>query len=97
MKKKIALILIVMALGWFVFSRIKNNRNSQPALQTTKPETGTLIVSLSATGQVSTANNASVTTQTSGVIKKIYVENGQQVKVGSMIAEVELDLIGRLR
>lgn len=58
---------------------------------------GTLVVSISASGQISAANSASVTTQTSGVVSKIYVTNGQKVKAGDPIALMDLDLDGKQR
>jgi len=65
--------------------------------QTASVEKGTLIVSISTSGQISSANSASVSTQTSGVVNKIYVENGQKVNTGDPIAEVDLDMDGRQR
>jgi HlyD family secretion protein len=56
-----------------------------------------LVVSISASGQISAANSASVTTQTSGVVSKIYVTNGQKVKAGDPIALMDLDLDGKQR
>lgn len=89
----LVIIVTVFFIGWKNF----NKKSTTSQYQTTIVEKGNLIVSLSASGQVSTANSASVTTQASGVIKKIYVENGQEVKVGDKLAELELDMTGNQR
>lgn len=96
-RKRIA-ILIVVALvviigGWKILSQ----KSSQPQYQTTQAEKGTLIVAVSASGQVLEANSATVSTKTSGVVSQIYVENGQKVKIGDKIAEIDLDLEGKQR
>lgn len=96
-RKKLAIfivcILVLAFAGWKIFG----NKTQQPQYQTAQAEKGTLIISISASGQVSATNNASVSTQTSGVVNEVYVKNGQEVKVGDKIAELELDLDGKLR
>jgi len=89
----IILILIVGFVGWKVFGK----KTSQPQYQTAQVEKGTLIVSVTASGGVSTANSADVNTQTSGVVSKVYVQNDQKVKSGDPIAEVDLDMDGKQR
>jgi len=96
--RKIVLISLMLAavlgfLGW----RVLGSKQEKAQYQTARAEKGTLIVSISTSGQVSSANNTSVTTQASGVVAKVYAQNGQLVKVGDKIAELELDLDGKLR
>lgn len=87
---KIIGLILIIAIGWFISTKIQS---SQTAIQyqTSVAEKGTLIVSISASGQVSNANSGSVGTQASGVVTKIHVKNGQLVKQGDIIAEIELD------
>lgn len=96
-KKKIAtfviLGLLIIFLGWRFFG----NKQPKPQYQTAKAEKGTLIQTVTASGQVSAANNTSVTTQASGVVSNVFVKNDQTVKTGDKIAELELDLDGKLR
>lgn len=89
----IGLAIILGLVGW----RILAGRQPKTQYQTAQAEKGTLIESISASGQVSSTNNASVSTQASGVVAKVYVQNDQKVKVGEKIAELELDLEGKLR
>lgn len=88
---------VIVALGWFSYSTFTSNKSSKPQYQTSIAQKGTLIVSLAGSGTVSSANSATVTTQTSGVVKKLFVENGQLVKSGSQIVEVDLDMDGKQR
>jgi len=89
-------LLLILSV-WQIGSVVRSKQASKPQYQTATAEKGTLVVSITGSGQVSAANSASVTTQTSGVVKKIYVQNGQEVTTGDPIAEVDLDLDGRQR
>ena len=64
---------------------------------TAQAEKGTFVLSITASGQVSATNNATVSTQASGVVKEVFVQNDQQVASGDKIAELDLDLEGKLR
>lgn len=96
-RKKIAVLLILLIISGFVVSKTMGNKTSSVEYQTAQAEKGTLIVSITASGQVSAANSTSVNTQASGVVTKVYVKNGQTVKVGDKIAELEPDLDGKQR
>lgn len=100
MKKSHKIILVVLliagaagSIGW----RLQSRPKAPAQYQTAKVETGTLVVTVEASGQVSSSNNAAITTQASGVVKEVYVENGQSVSTGDKIARLELDLDGKLR
>lgn len=96
-KKKIAIFVILGLLITFLGFRFFGNKQPKPQYQTVKAEKGTLIQTVTASGQVSAANNTSVTTQASGVVSNVFVKNDQTVKTGDKIAELELDLDGKLR
>lgn len=92
--KKIFLIVLIIGIGWGIFQFFSKN-TQQTAYQTATAEKGTLVVSLSQSGLVSSANNASITTQVSGVVKNVHVKNGDIVTMGDKIADVELDQAGK--
>ncbi len=94
---KAVAVIALIGLGWFGYTRIKAQAAKQPTYQTAMVEKGTLIVSVSVSGQVSSANSAEVTTQASGVVKTVYVKDGDTVQAGDKIAELELDLVGKQR
>jgi len=94
MKKSIviysALGLIVIGIGlllWNFFSKSSNNI-------TYKTETvtkGNLVTSISTSGTISSSNSSSITTQVSGTVKKVYVNDSDTVAKDQKIAEIELD------
>ncbi len=90
-KTKIVILLLIFATSWLGFSLLRPTKSQQPQYQTIQVEKGTLVVSISASGQVSAANSGEVKTSASGVVKKIYVENDQTVESGAKIADIELD------
>ena len=85
------MILIIMAGSWLGLTKLRATQSQRPTYQTAPVEKGTLVVTISASGQVSAANSGEVKTAAAGVIKKIYVKNDQVVKSGAKIAEIELD------
>ncbi len=100
MKKSSKIVLLVIAaiaiggIGWY---RLSTSKSTAPTYQTAVVEKGNLIVSVSVSGQVSGANSAEVTTQASGVVKAVYVKDGDTVKAGQKIADIDLDITGSQR
>jgi len=93
-KTKIAIGVCVLLILIFIVSRSRQNK-STTSYQTSTAKVDTLVVSLSASGQVSSANIREVSTSASGVVKKIYVQNGQTIKANAPIIELELDADGQ--
>lgn len=89
----IAVVIVAAFIGW----RVLGSKKQQPQYQTEKVERGNIIVSVSVSGQVSSANSAEVTTQASGVISTVYVKDGDSVKAGDRVAQLDLDLTGQQR
>ncbi|MCJ7826206.1 hypothetical protein MUP56_01150, partial [Patescibacteria group bacterium] len=73
---KLIIIILLIGGGWFLYQKLSSKKTSTPQYQTGAVERGTVISSVTATGQVATSNSTSVTTQASGVISKIYVKDG---------------------
>lgn len=94
---KIIIIITLLAAGWFTIPKLQRGKSQKTQFQTTQVEKGILTVVVSASGQVTAGNSATVDTAASGVISKIFVENGQRVKAGDKIAQVDLDLVGKQR
>jgi membrane fusion protein, macrolide-specific efflux system len=93
---KIIIGVAVLGLVWLVVSKFHGS-TAKTTYQTGTAARGTLIVTVTASGTVSSANSAVVTTSTSGVVSKIFVKNGDQVKSGDPIAQVDLDMDGSQR
>lgn len=96
MRTNIIAILVLVAAVFIGVLRLTASKTK--TTYTTEAATGgTLIITVSSSGNISSANSASVTTQTSGVVSKIFVKNGDTVKSGDPIAEVDLDMNGQQR
>lgn len=92
--KKVVFLLIVITVIGFVGFRIFGGKNQTPQYQTATVQKGDIVSSVSASGQINSSNMVGVTTQASGVIKQIFVTDGQQVSAGDKILEVTLDSAG---
>ncbi len=89
---KIIFLVIILGVGYLGYTKfVKKSSTTQSQYQTATAEKGTIVVTVSSSGSVSSANSGSVTTQASGVVTKILVKNGQQVKTGQQIATFDLD------
>ena len=94
--KKIITVIIILGISWFGF-RFFTKGQQQVQYQAAKAEKGTVVVSVTGSGNVSASNSTSVSTQATGVISKVYVNDGDQVKTGDKVAEIDLDLQGKQR
>lgn len=89
-KKAIIVIILLILVGYFGYKQFLS-KPTAPQYQTAQATKGTLVTSVSASGNVTTANNVSVTIQASGVVKDVLVKNGDQVSQGQMLATLTLD------
>src|SRR5260221_493473 len=94
--KKIAIVLgiiIVGLVGWNMFGPKK----SSTQYQTAPVQKQTIIESLGESGSVAVANRMSISTQASGVVKEVDIQNGDTVTTGQTIAVLSLDQQGLQR
>ena len=70
-KMKVLILLVILGIGFLMNTMIGKSQDGKVTYQTSKVEKGTLITSVSATGSVTTSNIQEVTTQSTGVIKKM--------------------------
>lgn len=94
MRKKIIIGIIVLLM--LVLGGVKLFAK-KPALEykTAMAKTGTLIDSISASGSVLSVNVMSANTKASGIVKQVFVKDGDQVNKGDKILEIELDFQGQ--
>ncbi|HUW21439.1 MAG TPA: efflux RND transporter periplasmic adaptor subunit [Candidatus Bathyarchaeia archaeon] len=93
-RKKIIILVILLLIGGFAAWRILGKREDKTQYQTVQVERGMIISSVSASGQVLSVNIMSANTKASGIVKKVYVKDGDQVKKGDKILEIDLDFQG---
>lgn len=91
LRNKLLIIVAVSVALWFGGSRVINTKAQQPQYQTAQAEKGTLITSTSASGTVSQGSSVSITTNAAGVVKDVYVKDGDTVSKGDKIADITLD------
>ncbi|MDN5363359.1 MAG: HlyD family secretion protein [Eubacteriales bacterium] len=92
-KKKVIIYAIialvaVVAGSWYLFSHGRNGSNTT-ALATTTVRRGTIKVTVSATGTVQPAVTKKIVAKASSTLKKIYVQEGSQVKKGDLLFELD--------
>lgn len=93
---KLIILVLVIGIGFFIYKKIYATANSgKVSYQTATAEKGTLVVSLTTSGQVAATNSRTVTTTASGVVKSVYVKEGQKVSTGTPLMLIDLDLDGR--
>lgn len=96
-RKKLFLILVILAVvvfGWQIFI---SGKTQQPQYQTARAEKGTIVSSVSASGQVLTANVINITSSATGVVKQVFTVDEDRIAKGDKIAEIELDNAGQQR
>ncbi len=90
LQKIVLLALCIVVIG-FVAHRILSRKEAAVEYQTAKVEKKNVIATVTASGQVTSSNNAAVNTLATGVVTTIYAQNGQEVQAGDPIAELDLD------
>lgn len=91
LKRKFLIIAVGLALiigGYFGYQAIRPNK-AQLQYVTAPVEKGTLISSVSGSGQVSALNQVDIKPKVSGEITLVNVKNGQAVKEGDLIAQID--------
>lgn len=90
-KLRIIIIFVLIILGVGFWYRNISSQNTKPQYQTAQAQKDTLVQTVTASGQITNANNVSITIQASGVVDKVLVKNGDQVSQGQTIATLTLD------
>ena len=88
---KILIALLIIGGGWFTYNKITSAKASQPTYQTTQVEKGTLVTTVTASGNITAGNNLTISTTATGTVSNVYVKNGETVKAGQKIAIITLD------
>jgi len=90
MNKKIILpIIIIIVILLVVFKTF--SKKGKAKIELVEVQRGTVLEEISATGQVKKGEPINISFKQDGKIKKIYIQVGDQVKTGSLLAELETD------
>jgi len=91
MNKKIIisiLVILILGTGYFYFKNFSKNKN-QTRYVLTKVERGTILTSVSGTGQIEGEEEKEIKPKVSGDVLKIYVQKDQKVKEGDLLLEID--------
>ncbi len=89
-KHKIYSLIIVVVLGLggnYVYKAVKGNTTTSYVLAAVTK--GTLITSISGSGQISVTNQVDVKSKAGGEVTGVYVTQGQVVKLGAVLASID--------
>ena len=82
------IFIIILAIGYFGYKKATSTAGDTRYI-TAKVERGTIIASVSGTGQVSADSQIDLKPKVSGDIISLYAKNGDRVLAGALIAEID--------
>ena len=85
-----AIIILLAAVGGYYGYKALSGNSAQIKYVTAAVEKGTLVVSVSGSGQVSVSNQIDVTAKISGDVIYVGVKNGQEVKSGTLLVQLDM-------
>lgn len=94
-RKRIIATTIILVLGVSAFLLINKAKQTSVSYQTTTVQKGSVISAISASGKAISTSILPISTQTSGIVSKVYVKDGDKVYQGQKIATVTPDTAGQ--
>ena len=82
------ILILIIGGGYFGYRKLAGNKNAVRYV-TAAVEKGTLIVSVSGSGQVSASDQIDIKPAVSGEVVDVGVKNGEVVKAGTLIAQLD--------
>jgi HlyD family secretion protein len=86
----IILVLIVVVFGGALYYLYQKNQESPVVYETEKASTQTIVKQTVATGSIVPKEEILIKPNISGIIDKVFIEAGKQVKVGDLIAQLKV-------
>jgi len=86
-RNKIIGFVIIIIIIFIIFSLL--NKNKEPEYSYAEVKKGTIIEEISATGTVKAVQDISLRFKVGGVVEKIYVKEGQDVKAGDLLIKLD--------
>lgn len=84
----IGLIIIVLAVGGYFIVKSLTSKPAETRYVLAAVEKGTIITSVSGTGQISVTNQVDVQAKASGDLYNVSIVAGQEVKTGAILAQI---------
>jgi len=82
-----AALLVVAAAGFFFYR--SGEKKAGPSFKTEPVSVGSLVVKVSATGNLQPTNQVEVGSELSGIVEKIFVDENDQVTKGQVLARLD--------
>ena len=86
--KAIIILIILLGGGYWVYGKITSTTGNIRYL-TAKVEKGTIVASISGTGQVSALNQVDIKSKVSGDVLYLSAQNGQRIGASALIAKLD--------
>ena len=88
--KNIGFVLIALGLLFSIAYYIKTNSRSAITYETEQLKNKTIEDKIVATGSVVPEDEVNIVPQISGIIQEIYVDEGDQVQAGDLLAKIKV-------
>lgn len=88
--KYVLIVLAVLAVLWAAVFFIKSNSKTSVTYKTQKPFISNIEKKTVATGKLIPEDEIEIKPQISGIIEKVYLEEGVKVKAGDLIAQIKV-------
>lgn len=88
---KVIVVIVIAALGWggYKFVKSRNSSEEQTRYVLASVERGTIVSSVSGSGQVSASNELELKPKASGDLVYVNAIQGQEVKAGTLLFQVD--------
>lgn len=86
----ILLLVLIIGLVWTFYFLYQKSQKPPEVFQTVSPFDTTVIKKTVATGSVTPRKEVNMKSQVSGIIEKLYIVAGQQIKQGDVIAKIKI-------
>ncbi len=93
MKKALKIVLLILFIGlvlWVVVYLYNQSKTNPVVFETETPSISTIVKKSVATGSVVPRKEVQIKPQESGIITELYVEAGDMVKQGDLIAKIQI-------
>jgi HlyD family secretion protein len=91
LKKIIFFSIVAIIIGAVLFFALNGSAKKENGIKTVKVERGSIIDKALAVGKIEPEKEVSVKSKISGIVKKIYVDIGDEVEVGQPLIDVAPD------
>ena len=83
----------VLVVGFVAFSNVFRSEASVPEERLTEIKRGNLALSVVATGSIEPVTTVQLKSKSSGLVQRIYVEEGDHVQEGQILIELDKELL----